>query len=287
MLKSSKLAILLRRNPFIYGTYLNLFRKLSGSNYSGLQSFVYFVGYPRSGSSTLGSLLDAHENMIISHEVNILDYLTRGFSRNHLLYLVERNSQLFNKSGRDSSGYKGIVEGQMNGRATTLKILGDKKAGKTSYLLENKPELLNLLQEKLKIPVKGIHIVRNPFDMITTQAYGGNEKQAAVTKARIDYAIDFCFLKLDTLNALIQSGKHEIYTLKHESLLQQPNEELLKLLDWLKMSASDEYLSACVKHLYKAPHKSRHKYNWSENEISRVNKKIEIIPFLNGYSFES
>ena len=37
-----------------------------------LRSFCLFIGYPRSGHSLLGSLLDAHPDIAIAHEVNAL-----------------------------------------------------------------------------------------------------------------------------------------------------------------------------------------------------------------------
>ena len=38
---------------------------------AGIEKYVIFVGYARSGTSIIGSLLDAHPNMIIAHEYMI------------------------------------------------------------------------------------------------------------------------------------------------------------------------------------------------------------------------
>jgi len=40
-----------------------------------------FVGYPRSGHSVIGSLLNAHPDMVVAHELNALRYVQAGFSR--------------------------------------------------------------------------------------------------------------------------------------------------------------------------------------------------------------
>jgi hypothetical protein len=37
-----------------------------------VRSFCLFIGYPRSGHSLVGSLLDAHPDIAIAHEVNVL-----------------------------------------------------------------------------------------------------------------------------------------------------------------------------------------------------------------------
>lgn len=47
-------------------------------------------------------------------------------------------------------------------------MIGDKKGGRTTQLLElNKETLLNI-SRTVKLPIKIIHMVRNPFDNIAT-----------------------------------------------------------------------------------------------------------------------
>jgi hypothetical protein len=38
-------------------------------DFSNVRTFILFVGYPRSGHSLIGSIMDAHPNIIIAHEV--------------------------------------------------------------------------------------------------------------------------------------------------------------------------------------------------------------------------
>jgi hypothetical protein len=257
------------------------------SNKKKLQSFLFFIGYPRSGSSTLASILDAHKNIVVSHELNGLKYIQWGFQQKQLFFLIEKNSRLLSKKGRYSSGYRGTIAGQYNGRYTEIKILGDKKAGGTSLLLQKEPSLLKNLKTTVNLPLKCIHIVRNPFDMITTQAYGGNENQYKITKENIRKAISFCFEKINTVQHYILQKELDIYTLKHEDLMESPEEVLTNLLTWLDVEVYPEYILACKKHLFKKPHQSRSKYCWTEEEKQLVVKKIEEIPFLNGYKFDN
>ena len=41
--------------------------------YDGVETFVMFIGYPRSSHSLLGAILDAHPEIIIPHEYHIID----------------------------------------------------------------------------------------------------------------------------------------------------------------------------------------------------------------------
>src|SRR5262245_36859172 len=61
--------------------------------FAAVETFCLFVGYPRSGHSIIGSLLDAHPNAIIADELDALKYVQAGFNQNQLFYLLLRNSR--------------------------------------------------------------------------------------------------------------------------------------------------------------------------------------------------
>ena len=44
-----------------------------------VQTYCLFIGHGRSGHSILGALLDAHPNIILPDEVDVLKYLQAGF----------------------------------------------------------------------------------------------------------------------------------------------------------------------------------------------------------------
>ena len=46
--------------------------KAENRRFSDVQTLLLFIGYPRSGSTLLGSILDAHPNIVIANEYNLL-----------------------------------------------------------------------------------------------------------------------------------------------------------------------------------------------------------------------
>ena len=42
------------------------------TRFSDVQTLLLFIGYPRSGSTLLGSILDAHPNIVMANEYNLL-----------------------------------------------------------------------------------------------------------------------------------------------------------------------------------------------------------------------
>ena len=56
-----------------------------------LETYCMFIGYPRSGHSLVGSLLDAHPQIILAHELNALELFKRGFgARQIYIFLMEK-----------------------------------------------------------------------------------------------------------------------------------------------------------------------------------------------------
>jgi hypothetical protein len=275
----------LRNNQRLYFLYTWLAGNISFFRFMKVRSLVVFLGYPRSGSSTLGSILDAHRNVLIAHELNVLKYLRNGFGYKQIFFLLAKNSKIFTKRGRISSGYDGVIKGQFNGKAKPCFVIGDKKAGATSKLLgEN-----GLLAEKLLnlyCDVKWVHIVRNPFDMIATEAYKGNNYRLEATEKRLLETIDLFRKKFDTVYNLIKQEKYDIFTLKHEDLLENPQVKLTELLIRLNLENYPGYLESVCAHLFKKAHQSRHDVNWTEKQKTEVDKLIARYDFLSGYSFE-
>jgi hypothetical protein len=274
-----------RNNLKVYFIYSAVAGLLTFYRFRKTHTLLLFVGYPRSGSSTLGSILDAHKNILIAHELNILKYIQTGFKPYQLFYLLAKNSKLFTRRGRLSSGYRGVIDSQFNGRAKPCLVIGDKKAGATSRMLENNQDLEQKLinfYPRIKI----IHIVRNPFDMIASEAYSGNEKQLMVSEDKLSKSIDLYANKFRVIDRLIKESKFDIVTIKHENLLANPESNLEYLLNWLEVDMYDGFTDACKVHLFDSPHKSRLKVSWTSAQLEIVLSLIAKYSFLGEYSFD-
>ena len=68
--------------------------------FSDLETYCMFLGYPRSGHSLVGALLDAHPDVIIAHELDVLKYIGEGCGRPQIYSLLLENSQAAREGGR-------------------------------------------------------------------------------------------------------------------------------------------------------------------------------------------
>ena len=50
--------------------------KLSADTQSKIETLVLFIGYPRSGTTLIGSLLDAHPHVVVANELDIFERWT-------------------------------------------------------------------------------------------------------------------------------------------------------------------------------------------------------------------
>ncbi|HEY3168098.1 MAG TPA: hypothetical protein VGK57_12760, partial [Candidatus Binatia bacterium] len=137
-------------------------------HFNRVQSFCLFIGYPRSGHTLIGSLLDAHSNAVIADELDALKYIQAGFSRDQLFYLLLRGSRRAAKAGRQRTGYSYYVPGQWQGRFDKLRVIGDKAGGASAIRLAAFPFLLDTLSNGFNTRLKFIHVTRNPYDVIST-----------------------------------------------------------------------------------------------------------------------
>ena len=107
--------------------------------FQNVDKYCMFIGYPRSGHSLVGSLLDAHPNIIIAHELNALNFVDMGFNQQQIYYLILKNSRKLATQGRESSGYSYEVHHQWQGKFRELKVIGDKKGGDSTSKLRYNP----------------------------------------------------------------------------------------------------------------------------------------------------
>jgi len=111
---------------FLFPEKLDLKRN---SPYDGVQSFVLFVGYPRSGHSLVGAILDSHPEIIIPHEFDLPKKSDRFFndpneeSNNRKLRIFSklhsvswRQAMFGNRSPNYSHGYSYHIPGRWQGK---------------------------------------------------------------------------------------------------------------------------------------------------------------------------
>jgi hypothetical protein len=237
-----------------------------------------FVGYPRSGHSLVGSLLDAHPEVVLAHEFNTLQGLQRGLPPRELTRFLRYNAAAFAALGRGWSGYSYKVPGQWQGTASRLRVLGDKKGAGASRHLARHPELLQRLEAEFEWPVTFLHVVRNPFDNIATWS-----RRQGITLER---ASECYFRMAETVSWLKERWPQDRFLDVHlGDFTAHPAGELFRLLQGLGVpEVSEEYLAAAGEVVFESPRKTRANVEWSPGLVSDIARRCESFPFLRRYT---
>lgn len=249
------------------------------ASFAHVESFCMFIGYPRSGHTLIGSILDAHPNAIIADELNALRYLDGGFGRNQLFYLLLRNSLQVAAVGRKRTGYMYQVPGQWQGRYEQLQVIGDKMGHAAARRLAGDPDLLDGLSRFLKVDIKFVHVLRNPYDVISTITLRH--------KVPLSQSIDRFFWLCQSVDAIKRRvPADDICDLKHEDFVKSPKARLKSLCDFFRLKTDPAYLDASAKIVFASPHKSRFEVPWDKTLIESVRIKMSKFSFLEEYSYD-
>ena len=300
----------------------NKYSPLRQSDMDTLEAFVFFIGWQRSGHSIIGSLLDGHPDVVIAHEFLLFEHLKEYTGKKRFsefrTRLGEFRTRLFNQLAANSfrhsrfgdrsvlhneKGYNLKVPGAWQGCFRRLKIIGDKAAGEvTNAYRRNVTNFIHYLQNLkslVRLPLKVIHVVRNPYDMIATLSlYRGSgipdvKVRATTDKKYNNQAVimgsaDTILSKAHYLHMMEEEGYDwDVIRIHSEDFIRDPTLTMRELCKFLNLECSENYLQLCANKTFKSTSKSRELIEWDPLIMSEVEKSIREIPFFSHYSFDS
>ncbi len=207
--------------------------------FQGVERFFFMLGYTRSGSTLVGSLLNAHPQMVIAQEIDIFRFLRPGITRNTLFGMVLVRDRQFAAIDRDYHGFDYAVPEGDQGRFTTLRVLGDKHAGRATRRLRDDPHALERLRSLVGVPIRVLHLVRNPFDNIASIARNRDMplSSAIAIYRKLGIAVDQTMTRLST---------DELFEIRYEDLTADPTARLNEICGFIGVPATTDYLNRCA-----------------------------------------
>lgn len=255
-----------------------------------VEKVCLFIGYQRSSHSLVGSILDAHPDAIIAHELDSLTYVKEEFSRDQLFSMMLRNSQYNARKGREQTGYSYQVPNQYQGTYRKLRVIGDKRGNRTSQWLRKYPDLLWQVKELVGLPLHFVHVTRNPFDNIATMAKRDKRVKGdtnKITEGILQHAKDE-YLKTSKVieDTRTQLDDSEFFTMHIEDFLADPSHHLSQLLNFLDLPVTENYLEDSKSILFSQPRKTRYDIAWPPEMIDQIEQYTSTFYCLKDYSFK-
>ncbi|WP_169334851.1 sulfotransferase [Salinimonas chungwhensis] len=275
--------------------------------FSRINNFVQFLSFPRSGHSLIGSLLDAHPNAIVSHELDAMGLIHKGVPQAPIYGLIENNSKTFTQHGRFWNGFSYKVENQPHGFSDSLTVIGDKKGDWAVRWFDKNPELITQLRKTIKNNIRWVLVTRNPLDNIATLSLRKNrtydevriqhksgdtfaaelksrqESGKIAASVRDDMIADYRLL-CDTISKMQHElAEEEVLHVVYEDFCKDPNKGLSTICKFLNIEPSTDYLKNCSSKITTSLHKSRQRVSWSPSQIAEVKDITQSHDFLNCY----
>jgi Sulfotransferase domain len=248
--------------------------------FRAVECFLFFLGYNRSGSTLVGSLLNAHPEMVVAHESDFMRYVRPGISRNALFAMLLLRDRQFAAVDRRFHGYAYSLPDSYQGRFTRLRVIGDKHAGRATRSLHDDPDLLEHLRTRVGVPLRIIHLVRNPFDNIASIAQNRGRP--------LSFAIRVYQTLGDWVDLITpQLDSAELFEIRYERIIADPVESLHDICRFIGVDATPSYVNACAPLIDGGGRRGRDRLSWSSDDVGMVEDLIASRPCLAGYSFEN
>lgn len=284
------------------------FVPLTQQDIDGVKLFVVFIGYPRSGHSFIGSVIDGHPEAIMAHEYRLFskcsefDPQSTLFQRKADIFNNLYKSSVFSAYGgwrsnnTTSKGYNLHIT-EWHGSFTTLNVIGDKSGGITSRYFYNNYTTMETCYHQLlttiQIPVLFVHVVRNPFDMIATglvrRETGAEDMRRMLSNGQkieipleyYDKIITEIFQFADAVTRVKQFAN--VLEIVQEEYVRNPSYYVKLICASLHLSCTKEYIDTCVKKAYKEVTRSRDLLVWPSDIKKRIEDEAKKYPFFSTY----
>lgn len=273
-----------------------------------VREFVQFVGFPRSGHSLIGSILDAHPGAVVSHELDAMGLFRAGLPERVVYGLVLDNSARFSEHGRYWNGFSYVVPGQDGGGAKRATVLGDKKGDWAVRWTQREPGLLGDVRRRVRARCRWVLVTRHPLDNVATMSLRKGrvydrlriaapdsaafkaelkaaQERGEVASAALDSMIDdyetLCEGVERMRAALPPDDWHHVV---YEDFTASPEDEIRRLCAFLGLDPEPDYVAAAAATVYDSPNKSRRAVTWTDAQRARVDALIRRFPFLDAYA---
>ncbi|MGO1502865.1 MAG: sulfotransferase [Marinobacter sp.] len=271
------------------------------------QSFAQFLGFPRSGHSLVGALIDAHPDARISHELDAMGLYRAGLGFSSIARLIDNNSRSFAANGKWWNGFSYAIDlPAYEGRQPV--VIGDKKGDWAVRWCAKTPGLLQRFLNSSVPQPKWLLVLRAPEDNIATMtlrrgglydrlrikaAAEGTSAGESIAQAQADGELpttvsddmisDYRQLceGIAAMQALIPQDQWLI--VDYDTFTAEPSDGLVKIANFLGLDPNPEWLAAASAAVHPpGKSRSRTKLTWSDAQNQAVAELKTQISFLAG-----
>ncbi len=224
-------------------------------------------------------MLNAHREVVIAHELDAVNFVRHHFTRSQLFSLLLQRDQRFGAMGRTWSSYHYEVPDQHQGHYERLRVLGDKRARSAALQIARRPALLDRIRHVVRVPIRVVHVTRNPFDNIATEA---RRHKLSLGQATTWY--EQCCEAVAVVRTMLDPS--ELIDVRYESFVTEPAASLAELCRFVNIEPDAAYLEACAGLVWPSTNRTRDNFEWTDDERSGVERLIDRFEPIGSYTFD-
>jgi hypothetical protein len=234
-----------------------------------MKYFLSFMGYPRSGHTLVAAILNANPNCIVSNQL-------------HLYGSKEIDFQYIANYSKNTGTWKPTTQ-VPHVPKQEIKVIGDKTGHRTVLTLSKNPQRLGEVKANIGMPIKWIHVVRNPFDTLATWTKIEYERKKSVPNQELNMVIE----KYKLLNKTIERLKRseDVLTVRHEYVITRMHNTLEEICDFLEISFDPQWRDNVRNTVWNKPRITRRDIPWTSKQKGIVHDIIDQYDWFKGYDF--
>lgn len=261
--------------------------------------FVQFLGWPRSGTTLVMSLLNAYPGVAISHEADVSALVAAGCDRKQIRTRMAASQKAFAEAGHQWFGYDYLIDAPPPAGAPLdpsrpdqrFVVLGDKKAGGTAEIFALHPDIFHRTASTLGCSLRVLVVLRNPFDVITSISRnlpGDAPAWFCMGPDPLESAIDWFVLLSMFVQRAVDTQPCPIHILTLADLVANPADTLARTLRFIGVLESTQPLDARYAALARAKvftteRRPALSIKWTDEQIRRVHNIVASTALLSAH----
>ncbi|XP_062516892.1 uncharacterized protein LOC134192206 [Corticium candelabrum] len=271
-------------------------------DFRAMKSVLLFIGYPRSGHTLVSALLDAHPHVALANEYDLFykwSMFTETQKRAKFIYSELYRSSVDAPTSRDvdkgNAAWNYSVPHQWNGRYDQyVEVIGDKKGGGTTRMLSSvrSTDVVDELKRAVNVPVRFLHVIRNPYDNIATMAIRSVVNRKFISEGKVLNDTGLVAKAIKSYFSLVKQNDALRSHLKpldvHSAdVTRNPRQALKQICDFVNITCNAEYLKDCASIVFARPSRTRENVVWTAGMKANVEHNLKKYAFLSRYSFDT
>jgi hypothetical protein len=235
-----------------------------------MKYWLSFMGYPRSGHTLVAAILNANPNCMVSNQLNI-------FSNDKIDMNYIRSYSLITGTWKPTTQVPHVPKQE-------IKVVGDKTGHRTVEILNSLPQRLGMIKSQIGVPMKWIHVVRNPFDNLATWAKLNYENNKQRSQSQYLNNVIEKYIKLNETIARLRKSE-DVLTVRHEYVITRMHNTLEEMANFLDISFDPIWRDNVRNTVWKKPRVTRRQIPWTQKQKGIVHDIINQYEWLKGYDF--